>query len=307
VQLLKNVGSDALVAPTSFVCYTNSGQPQGLPLRFGICVIRHPRSFLAPINIILHPTLKGINSMQKLFYDFHIHSCLSPCADNDMTPNNIVNMAKIKGLDIIALTDHNSCKNCEAVMLAGQNVGLAVLPGMELCTNEDIHVICLFSKLESALEFSSIIYSKLPMIKNNAEIFGEQLICDQNDNVTSKEENLLIIAADISVIDVLELVQKFGGACFPAHIDRSANGIIPILGGIPIEAGFKNVEVSESFDKDAMFKQYKFINDYNTLKNSDAHYLWQISEKDNCIELPNIFHKNDSNSNYIIINKLNWQ
>ena len=250
--------------------------------------------------------MKGINHMQKIFYDFHIHSCLSPCADNDMTPNNIVNMAKLKGLDVIAITDHNSCKNCEAVMLAGQKVRLAVLPGMELCTNEDVHVICLFSKLEGALQFSDIIYKKLPMINNNAKIFGEQLICDQNDNVTSKEEILLLNAADISVNDVMALVQKFGGTAFPAHIDKSANGIIPILGGIPLEAGFKNVEVSANFDKDEMFKQYKFINDYNTLKNSDAHYLWQISEKDNCIELPDIYDRNDTNSNILIINNLNW-
>jgi len=244
--------------------------------------------------------------MQKLFYDFHIHSCLSPCADNDMTPNNIVNMAKLKGLDIIALTDHNSCKNCEAVVMAGQQAGLSVLPGMELCTNEDIHVICLFSKLENALQFSEIVYEKMSKIKNKVEIFGEQRICDENDHITGTEEFLLINAADISVNNVLALVQKFDGTAFPAHIDKNSNGIISILGGIPPEAGFQFVEISENCDKSALLKTYTSISDYKVLKNSDAHYLWQISERDNFVEIPDIYSKNSPDSNKLIINQLKW-
>lgn len=247
-----------------------------------------------------------MNNMPKLYYDFHIHSCLSPCADNDMTPNNIVNMAKLKGLDAIALTDHNSCQNCKATIIAGQRAGIIVLPGMELCTNEDIHVICLFETLENAIAFSEIIYIKIPQIKNRADIYGEQLICDEDDNITGTEEFLLINAADISVIDVLKLAQKYGGVAFPAHIDKISNGIISILGGIPPEAGFKTVEISDNCDKADFIKKYTYINIFDFLKNSDAHYLWQISERKNFIELPEICDSKNVYSTISIINQLNW-
>ena len=87
----------------------------------------------------------------KFYYDLHIHSCLSPCADMDMTPNNIVNMAKLLGLDVIALTDHNTSLNCEAITKVAEKKGLCVLPGMELTTSEEIHAVCLFDTLDKAL------------------------------------------------------------------------------------------------------------------------------------------------------------
>ena len=90
----------------------------------------------------------------KFAYDFHIHSCLSPCGDDDMTPQNIANMAKIMGYDIIALTDHNTCLNCPALMKVGEEIGLTVIPGMELCTSEEVHIVCLFPSLDDALRFS---------------------------------------------------------------------------------------------------------------------------------------------------------
>ena len=88
----------------------------------------------------------------KLYYDLHLHSCLSPCGDNDMSPYNLANMAKLLGYDIIALTDHNSCENCESVIKLGKEIGLTVVPGMELCTAEEIHNVCLFPTLEKAME-----------------------------------------------------------------------------------------------------------------------------------------------------------
>ena len=87
----------------------------------------------------------------KLRYDLHLHSCLSPCGDMDMTPNNLVGMAKLLGYDLIALTDHNSCLNTPAAVKAGQRLGVTVVPGMELCTREEAHVVCLFPTVEAAL------------------------------------------------------------------------------------------------------------------------------------------------------------
>ena len=130
----------------------------------------------------------------KLYYDLHLHSCLSPCGDNDMTPYNLVNMAKIFGYDIIALTDHNSCKNCESAMKIGERIGITVVPGMELCTSEEIHNVCLFPALHTAMEFSDYIYSTLPPVKNKEKIFGEQLVMDCEDGILQREEILLFCA-----------------------------------------------------------------------------------------------------------------
>ena len=127
-------------------------------------------------------------------YDFHNHSCLSPCGDGDMTPFNLVNMAKLLNLDVIALTDHNSALNCPAALKVGQAVGVTVIPGMELCTSEEVHVVCLFDELDGALSFSDYVHKTMPPVKNRADIFGEQIIVDENDNTTGSEKILLTTA-----------------------------------------------------------------------------------------------------------------
>ena len=122
--------------------------------------------------------------MIPLYYDLHIHSCLSPCGDDDMTPANLVGMAAVKGLDVIALTDHNTCKNCPAAMHHGAEYGVTVIPGMELTTEEEIHVICLFPSLQDALSFDALIGSKLMPFPNREDIFGKQQIMNEKDEVT---------------------------------------------------------------------------------------------------------------------------
>ena len=117
----------------------------------------------------------------RVYYDLHIHSCLSPCGDNDMTPNNIVNMSLLNGMDMIALTDHNSCKNCRAAVRAGEEAGVTVVPGMELTTSEEAHVVCLFPTVEQAEAFGDYVESRSPEIRNRPEIFGDQLIMDWQD------------------------------------------------------------------------------------------------------------------------------
>lgn len=222
-------------------------------------------------------------SGKTLYYDFHIHSCLSPCGDQDMSPNNIVNMAKLKGLDAIALTDHNSCGNCGSVMRVGEREGVIVIPGMELCTSEDIHVVCLFSTLEGALEFEKEVKKTMPKVKNRAEIFGEQIMLDDQDAEIGREENLLIIASGVGVDGVLPLCRNFGGTAFPAHADKPSNGIVAILGAIPQEAGFTSAELSLNCDDNAFITSNPSLKNKYILKDSDAHYLWNISERENSI------------------------
>ena len=128
--------------------------------------------------------------MPELAYDLHIHSCLSPCGDEDMTPANIAGMAMIKGLKIIALTDHNTARNAPALIRAAEEYGITVLPGMELTTAEEVHVVCLFAKEEDALAFDACVYDQLIKVRNRKEFFGGQVLMNERDEVIGKEENL---------------------------------------------------------------------------------------------------------------------
>ena len=221
----------------------------------------------------------------KRYYDLHLHSCLSPCGDRNMSPHDIVNMAKLLGLDIIALTDHNTCLNCPAAVKAGQSAGIAVVPGMELCTCEEVHVVCLFPDINASGAFSDYIFSTLPEVRNRPDIFGEQLIMDEQDNVVGEHELLLTTASSVSVSNVAQLVRSFGGACFPAHIDRTSYSVISNLGMLTPDMGFTAVELTENADIDEWKQKYPIIKNAGIFIDSDAHYLENMKEAKHTVEL----------------------
>lgn len=221
----------------------------------------------------------------ELYYDFHLHSCLSPCGDNEMTPYNLVNMAKILGYDIIALTDHNSTKNCRAAVEAGKKAGITVVPGAELCTSEEIHVVCLFSCVENAENFGAYIYENIPKIKNRPEIFGEQRVMDSEDAVLENEKLLLAAASFIGINAVPALVKKFGGICFPAHIDRNSYSIISALGTFGEELDVHAFELTPNANEKEYLEKYPATRGKLILRNSDSHYLENMRLPKNTIEL----------------------
>ena len=220
----------------------------------------------------------------RLTYDFHIHTALSPCGDNDMTPANLAGMAALAGLDAIAVTDHNSCGNCAAVLEAARGTGLLVLPGMELCTAEEAHVVCLLPTEAAALEFSAAVRRTLPDVENRPEIFGEQLILDEEEGLLGQEELLLATASSLSVDQVLPLVRSYGGTAFPAHIDRPSYSVTASLGDIP-PVGFAAAELTVRAEEDEMLRRYPLLAGMLRLVNSDAHYLHQIPDAGPWIEL----------------------
>lgn len=225
-----------------------------------------------------------------LYYDFHIHSALSPCGDVDMTPNNIVNMASLCGLDAIAVSDHNSVKNVKAVIEAGKRTGISVLPAMEVETEESVHILTLYPDINAAEEVAGIVYDALPDIKNRPEIFGEQLIMDSDDNITGIEEKLLISPCAISINKLFDIVKSVGGLFVPAHIDRHSYSILTTLGFMPQDLDIKMIEISKNTtDLPAYLESRPELKKYKVLRNSDAHYLDKISEKSAFLETDNAF------------------
>lgn len=215
--------------------------------------------------------------MNRFYYDLHIHSCLSPCGDADNTPNNILGMASLSGIDILALTDHNTTKNCPAFFKAAEKYAITPIAGMELTTSEDIHVVCLFENLADAMSFDKEIEKRRVLIKNRVGIFGEQLILNADDDVIGTDEYLLTNATTLSVEDVPQLVTEHNGVCYPAHIDKMSNGIIAILGAFPPTPYFGCVEF-HSPDKIEEYRQKHELGDKLIILSSDAHVLTDMRD-----------------------------
>ena len=202
-----------------------------------------------------------------------------------MTPNNIAGMAALKGLSLLALTDHNSCKNCPAFFEACKRQGIVPVAGMELSTAEDIHLICLFETLEAAMAFDAEVSRHLLPIKNRPEIFGNQLLLDGEDEIIGEEETLLISATDLWIDDAIALAKQFGAHIRPAHIDRESNGIVSTLGTIPEEYGFTCFEFNDAENVAEYQTRFPFITTESVLVCSDAHRLWEINEAEHTLLL----------------------
>ena len=220
----------------------------------------------------------------RLSYDLHIHSCLSPCGDEDMLPSNIVGMAALKELDVIAVTDHNSCGNCPAVMKLAEAYGVTAIPGMELTTEEEVHVVCLFPELDNAMEFDKYVHQCMMPFPNDEEGFGRQLFVDEYDNIISKEPYLLINATSIDFESVHGLVTKYGGIMIPAHIDKSSTSLLSNLGFIPPDSKFTCAEVKHIGFMDKILDANPYLKSCNIIHDSDAHYLEHIHEPEFFIE-----------------------
>lgn len=203
-----------------------------------------------------------------------------------MTPYNLVNMAKIMGFDIIALTDHNTSGNCRAAIKAGEEAGITVVPGMELCTAEEVHNVCLFPDIESAEGFSDFIKTTLPPVKNKPHIFGNQYYTDEYDNILKEEDILLITASSLNIYQMSEKVKEYGGICYPAHIDRDSYSVISNLGMIDESFNFTTAEIYDRTKTDSLKSNHPILEKMKILHSSDAHYLEKMQEPEAAIDLP---------------------
>ena len=197
-----------------------------------------------------------------------------------MTPSDLVGMCLLNGQQLIALTDHNTARNCPAAAYAAGIYGIGFIPGIEVTTSEDIHVICLFPSLEPALDFDQMLYEHIPDIPNNPAIFGEQVICNAHGEPRDTEPRLLIAGCDISVMDLPGVVNKYSGICYPAHIDRAGNGLLSILGLWPMdldvkaaEAGLRGLAPGEKASPDILGL---IPENLKIIRASDAHRLQDL-------------------------------
>lgn len=226
-----------------------------------------PRGSSDPGALLLNP-LAGLRT------DLHIHTVLSPCAEREMTPGNIVGMAILSELDVIAITDHQSCGNCAAAIAISQALdGPTVIPGMEVESAEEIHLLCLFPDLESARICEAEIQASQPYRLNRKDIFGEQWIMDENDERVGDEERMLLMPSQLSCDEIAARVISLGGVCIPAHLDREANSMLVSLGSVPPEFPTKVIELSRRVDPTRFFRQHPELSTYQFITNSDAHRL----------------------------------
>ena len=219
----------------------------------------------------------------KVFYDLHMHSCLSPCGADDMTPNNLVNMAALAGLQVIAVADHNTTKNVPAAIKVGQQAGVLVVPAMELTTKEDIHVLCLLPSPDQAEAFRQYVYDRLPPRKNRPKAFGNQYVMDENDEIIEEEPQLLAFGSSIGIYEVKDLLESFGGLAIPAHIDRASYSLIGVMGLVDGEMGFSLYETTPNCDTDALMEKHGFTGSF--IANSDAHDLTAIADAQRTLEI----------------------
>jgi 3',5'-nucleoside bisphosphate phosphatase len=218
--------------------------------------------------------------------DLHMHSCLSPCGDEEMTPGSIAGMAKLNGLDIAALTDHNACGNCEPFFSACDRYGVVPVAGMEMTTSEDVHLLCLFRTLADAKSFASTADAKRVRIRNRPEIFGRQILIGPDDEAAGEECDLLVNATSLSLDEAARLAWKMRGTAIPAHIDRESNGLLAVLGELPETPDFPAVEIRNPDRIAELEREHPILRGKRKIVSSDAHRLWEIADPGFEIELP---------------------
>ena len=215
--------------------------------------------------------------LKKYRADLHIHSCLSPCSDWDMSPRKIVEKSREQQLDLIAICDHNTAENAAATSREGRRQGIVVLPGMEICSREEVHLVTLFKKIDDALKMQEFIYAHLPG-KNEPEVFGHQVVADEHDQVLGENTRLLIGATQLSLHDIVDKAHHLSGICISSHVDRPSYSLISQLGFIPEDLHLDAVEVSYRVPLDKALDKVSGIQDYPCVTASDAHFLEDIGK-----------------------------
>jgi PHP family Zn ribbon phosphoesterase len=218
--------------------------------------------------------------MLKPFHaDLHMHTCLSPCAEIDMTPREIVSAALNKELNIIAITDHNSAENVEATKRAARGTGLEVLAGMEVTSSEEVHILALFESAEHARALQDIVQENLPSGENDERLYGHQIIVNEHNEVTGFNRRLLIAATNLGVREIVDRIRSLGGISIASHVDKEAFSVLSQLGFIPDDLRFDALELSSKMRRNDAEAVFKGLKGFPWVSFSDAHYIRDIGRR----------------------------
>lgn len=205
--------------------------------------------------------------------ELHVHSVLSPCAEVEMIPPLIISTAAELGIDLLAITDHNASANAEAVIEAARGSRITVLPGMELQTLEEVHLLCLFDNLEQLSAWQQVVDQALPPLMNNPEFFGEQFVVDSTGDFIRRDERLLLTSTSLTLEQACQQVLAMGGMVIPAHVNRKAHGLIPTLGFVPAGLPVDALEISRHLRLEQACQELPQVTGYPLVQNGDVHRL----------------------------------
>jgi hypothetical protein len=208
--------------------------------------------------------------------DLHVHTVVSPCAEVEMIPPFIVQRARELGLGAIAITDHNTVENVAAVSRAAEGSGIVVIPGMEVQTREEAHILCLFDTLEQALAWQSVVYDHLPNLENREDVFGAQFVVDETGDFVCMNERLLLTSSSLSAEEVVTGVCGLGGLPIAAHVDRPGYSLLASLGFIPPDLALAALEITFRTTPEKMAAQHPGLNRWPMIVSGDAHRLSEM-------------------------------
>ncbi|MBI2331416.1 MAG: histidinol-phosphatase [Chloroflexi bacterium] len=211
--------------------------------------------------------------MKTIRADLHVHTVLSPCAHVEMIPPLIVRAALDHHIGLIAITDHNASANVQAVQKAADGTGLTVLPGMEVQSREDVHLLCLFASLPDLEAWQRQIDLSLPDELNPAEHLGEQYVVDEQGEYIRTEPRFLLTATKFSIEEITQQVKVLGGLVIPAHVDRTAYGLFPTLGFLADQWDFPALEISRHITPEELHRQFPSSIRSPLIQSGDAHRL----------------------------------
>jgi len=226
-------------------------------------------------------------SVKRFCIDLHIHTCLSPCGELEMTPDSVVKKCIEKKIDVIAVCDHNSAENVKWIQKAALNSELIVLPGMEITTSEEVHILALFDSIDKVMNLQDYIYSNLLPGENDNDLFGMQVVANEKNEVEKIVHKLLIGGTTISLNKAIKKIHSLNGLAIPAHIDRESFSIIAQLGFIPDDMNADAVEVSYRADVDEILK-IPGVKRFPIIRSSDAHQLSEIGRVTTVIYIENV-------------------
>ncbi len=210
--------------------------------------------------------------------DLHIHTVLSPCADLEMSPRNILSCAKKRDIKILGISDHNSTRQCRTMKKLAAEEEIFILCGAEVTTKEEVHCLVFFEEQEQLDEFDQYIYNHLAEVRNDPDKFGHQVVVDEDEQILDQPEKLLLSATDLTIEQLEKVVHKEGGIFIPAHIDRVRNGILGMLGFIPPDLNYDALELSRFTDYTKFVSDNPLYSEAGFIHSSDAHYPDEVGQ-----------------------------